>query len=368
MKNRLFFALFLGLIGFFLSDGPPRAAEAANQQAQKTQEVRGGSSPVRKVNAKQDHITELKFSGEQKHIEIPFAMPGGKTGVVLLDIDKKVPGFERYILRVKDQEFKVFEAYDIGFVRLRGNDHEDVFFTEGEEYFSLFVFCPQERELLELDIGPTHKMISKFDTVNRSDNFSNLRLQKERKFLEQRKYEYGYLEELESDLKDPDNAAYYWRKDNGKVDNGPLTIRKYKSPIDFGGEIEDTVTIGNITYNTRYRQGVEGYDKQTGEYYFMYYPASYYTSITALDHWGPYLIIGAELEGLIFINTETFHLKSYKLKEKLTWTKEAIEAERDFRGEGWEPESEYELIIDKIEVLESEILVNDYKKVAFPDF
>jgi len=138
--------------------------------------------------------------------------------------------------------------------------------------------------------------------------------------------------------------------------------------VNFGGEIDSEITINGISYRIRWKDGVEAYDKKTGEYYYVYYPSSYYSPINVLDYWGPYVLIGTDNKGLIVIHTETFYLKRYKVKGKSTWTKEEIKEERMFWGKDWEPKMEYDLSIDKIDVLESAILVNDKVKIDFPNF
>jgi len=178
----MFFALYLILLGLFLSGVLPGTVEAA--------------SP------KQSQIKTLKFSEKDTHLDISLIMPKGKA--LLAYIDKEAE--DTYSLTMKGQKFK-FSFYDRPFniqtLHLRQNDHEDVFFvTQEDEWNDLFLFCPQELEVMKIEISPPiQKMIPPFNTITRSENFGNYRLREERIFLEQRKYEHGYLEEVESDKK-----------------------------------------------------------------------------------------------------------------------------------------------------------------------
>jgi len=305
---------------------------------------------------------QIKFvphSGDEKQIKIKVKMEdGGKTGTTFIGQTK--PSDDRYrgyILNFDDHPINFTFAIEstsalevlppeIGTVLLKGNDHEDVFFEtggggSGSFYTVLNLFCPKYLEVMELSMSFNHDEFAyPIPEVSRSENFSNKNLSNEKKFLEKVKFEEGYSDESDLDLKDPHYAVYIWKKNNGKVEDGKISIKKYKTPV-MDSKVIKKLKIGDRIYFAREHKGIDVHDAKTDEYYILYYKDYKWFDPTVLKNTGPFLIVGSN-EGLFIFNTKNSHLKKY------------------WKG--------FEEGVEKVDILPSKIVVNGKVEIDFPKF
>jgi len=89
--------------------------------------------------------------------------------------------------------------------------------------------------------------------------------------------------------------------------------------------------------------GVVDYDEESNEHFVLFHPDDMYSWPTVLKLIGSYLLIGTRGEGLAIINLQSFYLKRYRLSP---------------------PNDE----IGSLQVLDSQIVVNEQEKIDLPDF
>ncbi len=164
-------------------------------------------------------------------------------------------------------------------------------------------------------------------------------------FLESIKYEYGYIgeKEINEEIDNPDFAYYFWAKDNGSIEDGRMNIRRYKGRHETRASIEDELRKDGITYTAYFKGGIVAYDQESNEHFVLFHPDNMYSWPTVLRLIGHYLLIGTRGEGLAIINLQSFHLKRYRLSP---------------------PNDE----VRSLEVLHSQIIVNEQEKIDLPDF
>ena len=158
----------------------------------------------------------------------------------------------------------------------------------------------------------------------------------EREFLEKIKYAYGYIseEDILARADDPNFAIHLWGKDNGKIQEGRITIRKYKGRPEYLSNAKPLLEEGPMIY-TSYRSGVVAYDREAEEYFLVFYPDSGWFPPNVLAKADSWLLIGIWGGVLVAVDLEDYYLKRF---ESLKGT------------------------IGKIEVTDSKIVIDDGKR------
>ncbi|GJL79011.1 MAG: hypothetical protein NPINA01_20000 [Nitrospinaceae bacterium] len=298
---------------------------------------------------------------KEKQVKIEVSMKNGEINrIAVFERKGPDPGFGDYSLTFKNHPITLtfsigMEGFlKVGAVLLKGNDHEDVFFQtagggSGSSYRSLNLFCPKYLEVMQLGMEfPHNEQAYPIPGVFRSENFTNKNLSNEKKFLEIIKFEEGYMDESDLDLKDPHYAVYIWKKNNGNIEDGELSIKKYKNPVtDEYDEIIKKLKIGDRIYFAREHLGIDVHDTKTGEYYILYYKDYKWFYPTVLKNKGPYLIAGTDGQGLFIINTETFHLRHHT----------------SFYKKNRAPDH-----VERVDILPSKIVVNGKVEIDLPEF
>ena len=155
----------------------------------------------------------------------------------------------------------------------------------------------------------------------------------ERQFLEKIKYAYGYISEADilARADDPNFAIHFWGKDNGRIHEGRIIIRKYKGQPGDLSNAKPRLEEGAMVY-TGYRSGVVAYDREADEYFLIFYPDSGWFSPNVFAKADSWLLIGTWGGVLVAVDLEDYYLKRF---ESLKGT------------------------IGKIEVTDSKIIVDD---------
>lgn len=155
----------------------------------------------------------------------------------------------------------------------------------------------------------------------------------EREFLEKIKYAYGYIseEDILACADDPNFAIHLWGKDNGKIQEGRISIRKYKGRPGNLSDAKPRMEEGPMIY-TKYRSGVMAYDREAEEYFLVFYPDSGWFPPNVLAKADSWLLIGTWGGVLVAVDLEDYYLKRF---ESLKGT------------------------IGKIEVTDSKIIIDD---------
>ncbi len=155
----------------------------------------------------------------------------------------------------------------------------------------------------------------------------------ERQFLEKIKYAYGYISEADILARpdDPNFAIHFWGKDNGRIQEGRINIRKYKGQPKGFSNAKPRLEEGPMIY-TSCRSGVVAYDRQADEYFLIFYPDSGWFSPSVFAKADSWLMIGTWGGVLVAVDLEDYYLKRF---ESLKGT------------------------IGKIEVTDSKIIVDD---------
>ncbi len=302
-----------------------------------------------------DEITFIEIESPNK-FEVQFKENGKKTGVVIFDYNKDNFNWEITIKKGDGTVSQIIEdryvgiISEVGVVDLSENENEDIFFVSesggtGGHLISLSLINIKKGKLLRLSLWFSSQATEAVTQVSRSDYFFGKDFQKEEEFLESIKYEYGYIggEEINEETDNPDFAYYFWTKDNGRIENGRINIRRYKGRRKTRASINDELKKGAITYTAYFKAGVVAYDQESNEHFVLFHPDDMYSWPTVLRLTGPYLLIGTRGEGLAMINLQSFHLKRYRLSP---------------------PNDE----VGSLEVLHSKIVVNEQEKIDLPDF
>jgi hypothetical protein len=157
--------------------------------------------------------------------------------------------------------------------------------------------------------------------IKRSPDFDAEDMKPESDFLEKIKWEYGYMSQEKADASEADSkfAFYFWKKDNGVVENGPIKVRKYASNLPAGGSVLESLTDetdGGIEYQALFKSGVTARDPRSGKMWVVFHPDSKYCWPTVLKKHKDWLLIGTRGEGLVAVHTKTPWLIRFPLEEK----------------------------------------------------
>ena len=140
----------------------------------------------------------------------------------------------------------------------------------------------------------------------------------EREFLETIKYAYDYIsdEDIVSQAHDPQYAAHLWGRDNGKVKEGPMALRRYKGPLEWLDDAEHRVDDGPITYAAEGGWGgVWAYDRQADEHFLVFHGDwKNKRSITGLAKVDSWLLISTWGEGVVAVDPKDHYLKRLDAK------------------------------------------------------
>ncbi len=148
---------------------------------------------------------------------------------------------------------------------------------------------------------------------------------------------------INKEIDNSDFAYHFWYKGNGNIEDGRMNIRRYKGRRKTRASIMDELRKDGITYTAYFKAGVVAYDQESNEHFVLFHPRDMYSWPTVLRFIGPYLLIGTRGEGLAITNLQSFHLKRYRLSP---------------------PNDE----VRSLEVLHSQIVVNEQEKIDLPDF
>ncbi len=302
-----------------------------------------------------DEITFIEIKSPNK-FEVQFKENGRKTGIVIFESNKDDFYWEIAIKKGDGTVTKIIEdrycgfISEVGTVDLSENENEDIFFVResggtGGHLISLSLINIKKEELIGLSLWFSSQASEAVTQVSTSDYFFAEDFKKEEEFLESIKYEYGYIgeEEINEEIDNPDFAYYFWTKDNGSIEDGRMNIRRYKGKHKTRASINDELRKGGITYTAYFKAGVVAYDQESNEHFVLFHPDDMYSWPTLLRLIGPYLLIGTRGEGLAIINLQSFHSKRYRLSP---------------------PNDE----VRSLEVLHSQIVVNEQEKIDLPDF
>lgn len=135
----------------------------------------------------------------------------------------------------------------------------------------------------------------------------------ERKFLEKIKYAYGYISEenILARADDPNFAIHLWGKDNGRIQEGRITIRKYKGRPEYLSKTKPHLEEGSMIYAS-YRSGVVAYDSEADEYFLIFYPDSGWSSPSVFAKADSWLLIGTWGGVLVAVDLKDYYLKRFE--------------------------------------------------------
>lgn len=302
-----------------------------------------------------DEITFIEIESPNK-FKVQFKENGRKTGIVIFESNKDNFRWEITIKKGDGTVTQIIEDEYYGFISEAGtvdlseNENEDIFFVSesggtGGHLISLSLINIKKEELIGLSLGFSSQASEAATQVSRSDYFFGEDFQRGEEFLKSIKYEYGYIGEKEINEKkdNPDFAYYFWSSDNGSIEDGKMNVRRYKGKHETRTSVNDELRKGGITYTAYFKGGVVAYDEESNEHFVLFHPDDMYSWPTVLRLIGPYLLIGTRGEGLAIINLQSFHLKRYRLSP---------------------PNDE----VRSLQVLHSQIIVNEQKKIDLPDF
>ena len=136
----------------------------------------------------------------------------------------------------------------------------------------------------------------------------------EREFLEKIKYAYDYIPE-DVILAQPDNpkyAVHFWGKDNGKVDEGRLIVRRYKGrPVMGLSEGQPWWEEGSVVFARSSRGSLFAYDGEADEHFLLFHCDNKYNGPSVLAKQDSWLLVGLWGEGLVAVNLEDYYLKRF---------------------------------------------------------
>ncbi len=301
-----------------------------------------------------DEITFIEIESSNK-FEVQFKENGKKTGTVIFEFNEDdfrwqitIKKGDRTVTQIEDRYVGIIS--EAGTVDLSQNENEDIFFVSesggtGGHLISLSLINIKKKELIRLSLWFSSQATEAVTQVSRSDYFFAEDFKKEEEFLESIKYEYGYIgeKEINEEIDNPDFAYYFWAKDNGSIEDGRMNIRSYKGKHETRASINDELRKNGMTYTAYFKAGVIAYDEESNEHFVLFHPDDMYSWPTVLKLIGPYLLIGTRGEGLAIINLQSFHLKRYRLSP---------------------PNDE----VGSLQVLHSQIVVNEQEKIDLPDF
>lgn len=276
---------------------------------------------------------EIDMANSEK-IEFEYRVDGKKYGKGLFRMLFEVGN--AYSFEIKNKEFwetienEFIGLEKIGLVDLDGSGNEKIFWSNsswgsGLGGYDLNLLNPLTKEKLTMELTFAYSEGEPTPRIKRSDNFSKVGLEKEIKFLEKIKYNFGingesWVDEtiVKVNPKDPEYGAYFWLEDNKKLDlgDGLIKIRSYPTnPL--GGSVAKKLEAEKITYQSHFKSGVVAHNTQTDEYYIIWFPTNHYNwafDIELVENKKTkimYLLLNG---GLISINTKTLYLKHFYTK------------------------------------------------------
>ena len=166
-----------------------------------------------------------------------------------------------------------------------------------------------------------------------SENADDPDYAEERSFLEKIRYAYGYISEddILARADDPNYAIHFWGKDNGRIQEGILNIRRYKGQPKGFSKAKLRLEDGAMTY-TSYRSGVTAYDREADEFFIIFYPDSAWFSPSVFAKVDSWLMIGTWMGNLVAVDLKDYYIRRFESS----------------RG-----------VIGKIDVAETKIIVDD---------
>jgi hypothetical protein len=135
----------------------------------------------------------------------------------------------------------------------------------------------------------------------------------ERRFLEKIRYAYGYISEADilARADDPDYAIHFWGKDNGRIQEGRITIRKYKGQPGNLSNAKLRLEEGAMVY-TSYHSGVTAYDREADEFFIIFYPDSAWFSPSVFAKVDSWLMIGTWMGDLVAVDLQDYYLRRFE--------------------------------------------------------
>lgn len=206
----------------------------------------------------------------------------------------------------------------LGWVDLKGDGQKSHFKVIGnwgtrqsEKFLTLV--SPDKPEPIKLYLFWSSLCMYYPPGVQWSENADDPDYAKEREFLEKIKYAYGYIseEDILARSHDPNFAIHLWGKDNGKIQEGRITIRKYKGRPQYLSKTKPHLEEGKMIYAS-YRSGVVAYDRQAEEYFLVFYPDSGWFSPSVFAKADSWLLIGTWGGVLAAVNLEDYYLKRFE--------------------------------------------------------
>lgn len=269
-----------------------------------------------------DEVKFVKLTDEQRDITLAVRTPSGpgqirvrgSAGVLgEFTVTLRRPQGNTTLERVLGS-ISASSILEAGTVDVDGDGTDDAYLVgrssgSGAATDDLVIASSGKLALVSLSIAKTYTAGSKADVIA-GDNFEDPRFAKEQSFLHRMADAYvSSSEDLHARENDPAAIFDLWVADNGKVTDGPMTIRRFKGePVDQG-TVENELVVGDITYRAHFKSGVIAYDRSTQEHYALFYPTDQYAWASVLKMLGPHLLIGTKGEGLSIVDTRTFRLR-----------------------------------------------------------
>jgi hypothetical protein len=258
-------------------------------------------------------------------IDEPYTFPisrgPGKTGTVIIEFTEDYEKFGQELLIQWDDGTTntilcdMWGTNEVGVVDLYGPDDQAIIIAAsgggtGGWGGVTQIINPTTGNILHLKTWQSYNSIDPLTNAEWSENADDPRFAKEREYLEELKYELGYLDE-ETFLENPDpfrSAVYLWGKSNGDVTDGVMTIQRHPGKHPIYGTPLDELVDGDITYSAMFKGAVWAYDASADESFVVFHPDDHYAWPEELAISGDWLLINSG-EGLIFVNVKTWYLK-----------------------------------------------------------
>jgi len=136
----------------------------------------------------------------------------------------------------------------------------------------------------------------------------------EREFLEKIKYAYDYMPEqvILAQPENPSYAVHFWGKDNARIEQGALTIRRYKGkPVIDLSQRKPRREEGSLIFATSSRGSLFAYDREADEHFLLFHCDNKYNGPSVLAKVDSWLLIGLSGEGLVAVDLEDYYLKRF---------------------------------------------------------
>jgi len=213
-----------------------------------------------------------------------------------------------------------------GQIDLRGDGKKSQIevFADGLGFWSgrfLKVKTPEKPEEVRLDMYWDGQDMYDAPHLGWSRNADDALYGREREFLEKIKYAYDYVPE-EVILAQPDNpdyAVHFWGKDNGRIEEGKLTIRRYKGKPTFGlSQDKPRWEEGPVVFAKSSRGSLFAYDREADEHFVLYHCDNKYNGPSVLAKMDSWLLIGLWGEGFAAVDLGDYYLKRFSsIKETI---------------------------------------------------